>query len=939
MATESPHILEPHPVNSGLESEPASGRAEIDTSAPFESVKEAANRFGGMGFWKPISHKHSENASEPDTEMVDVVKVEEQAAQLERDLIAKERETLDVLKELETTKNIVEELKLKLQKEASEINVALKENSHENNVNLVAEVPPEGKPENVDLHPSSAPGFILMELKQAKLNLTRTTNDLADIRATVDLYNKKIEKERAALEKTRLRLSSNTSKISCLEGELNQTRQKQELVKDAEAQGRSNDPLSISRELQKLSSETEQFKKVGEAARSEVERAMSEIEQTRTRIRTAEIRLVAAKKMKEAARASEAVALAEIKALSKRENKSTASNQEQEDVTLTFEEYSSLISKARGAEEACKGRVADAMLQVDEANVSKIEILKKVEEATEEVKVSKRALEEALSRVEAANQGKLAVEEALRMWRSEHGHKRRSIHNSTKFKNSHPSAHRKESRLLDVNGLNLVNEELKPVLKPTLSIGQILSRKLLLTEEYENGMHTEKNFGKRKVSLGQMLSKPNADPHSVKKSGKENDELPAKRKKFGFARISLLVTKQKKKKKPASMTTNDLADIRATVDLYNKKIEKERAALEKTRLRLSSNTSKISCLEGELNQTRQKQELVKDAEAQGRSNDPLSISRELQKLSSETEQFKKVGEAARSEVERAMSEIEQTRTRIRTAEIRLVAAKKMKEAARASEAVALAEIKALSKRENKSTASNQEQEDVTLTFEEYSSLISKARGAEEACKGRVADAMLQVDEANVSKIEILKKVEEATEEVKVSKRALEEALSRVEAANQGKLAVEEALRMWRSEHGHKRRSIHNSTKFKNSHPSAHRKESRLLDVNGLNLVNEELKPVLKPTLSIGQILSRKLLLTEEYENGMHTEKNFGKRKVSLGQMLSKPNADPHSVKKSGKENDELPAKRKKFGFARISLLVTKQKKKKKPAASSMYRSA
>ncbi|KAI3520320.1 hypothetical protein L1887_09663 [Cichorium endivia] len=51
--------------------------------------------------------------------------------------------------------------------------------------------------------PSSAPGFILMELKQAKLNLTRTTNDIADIRATVEIYNKKIEKERFELEKIR----------------------------------------------------------------------------------------------------------------------------------------------------------------------------------------------------------------------------------------------------------------------------------------------------------------------------------------------------------------------------------------------------------------------------------------------------------------------------------------------------------------------------------------------------------------------------------------------------------------------------------------------------------------------------------------------------------------------------------------------------------------
>ncbi|KAL5550657.1 hypothetical protein UlMin_000833 [Ulmus minor] len=460
-------------------------RAEIDTSAPFVSVKKAICRFGGIGYWKPSNAKlPPQHEVQHAMEEVDITKLEEQAVQLKKDLFVKERDTLDVLKDLQKTKMVMEELKQKLQKETSEVNVSLEGNGGERNHGTFVKC--------VSSVPCSAPGLILMELKQAKLNLSRTTNDLAHIRASVDLYNKKLEKERSGLKKTRERLTQNSSKISCLEEEQNHTKLKLKLVR-----GGMDNPSDISKELRRRSYEVQQFRKMGEAARSEVLKATQEIEQTKPKIRTAEIRA-------RAARAAEAVVLAGIKAISNSNHNGRSRDfSENQGVTLSLEEYSSLIRKAQEAEKVSKKRVVDAMHQVDRANVSRIEVLKKVEEATEEVKTSKKALEEAFCRVEAAKKGKLAVEEALRRWGSEHGHRRRSIHNTAKFKNSYPSLQRRDSHLLDVNGMNMVTNGSTTV-KPKMQFDE------------ENG----------------------------------HQHFSAKRKKFGFAWFSLS-TKQSKRKKTA----------------------------------------------------------------------------------------------------------------------------------------------------------------------------------------------------------------------------------------------------------------------------------------------------------------------------------------------------------------------------------------------------
>ncbi|CAA0834464.1 WEB family protein [Striga hermonthica] len=259
-------------------------RAEIDFSPPFESVKEAVDRFGGGGApWIPIHLLRLAAARHDNNEPFDMTKMEEEAMLLERDLFMKEQQTHNVLKELDAAKKLLDSLKLDLIPEFSSSSAPTPDNN------------------STDPYSAVSPSPMFVELNQAKRTLNRTSTDLATIQASLESLNRKLREDKILLGRTKMQIQTSENNRDLHEKKLLGTAALlPDELKDKEF----------------TSFEAEQFKRMTEASRYEVVKAMAEIERTKDSIKMAEMRLHAAKKMEEAAKAVEAIALAEKTAFS-----------------------------------------------------------------------------------------------------------------------------------------------------------------------------------------------------------------------------------------------------------------------------------------------------------------------------------------------------------------------------------------------------------------------------------------------------------------------------------------------------------------------------------------------------------------------------------------------------------------------------------------------
>lgn len=264
---------------------------------------------------------------------------------------------------------------------------------------------------------------------------TRMGND-DNIHAAVDSAKRELEEVKSNIEKAASEVKALKIIAGSLQSEL--ARERQDLAETKERQSaagglvRTSDEeareelMDTSNKFEEAMKEAEDAKLLAGAARDELRMAEELSEQAKTGMSTIENRLTEAKKEMEAARASEKLALAAIKALQETESSQRFEEMSNSprSIIISVEEYYELSKQAHESEEEANTKLSQIVSQIEVAKEEESRILEKLEEVNREMSVRKGELKAAMGKAEKARDGKLSMEQELRKWRSENGKRR-----------------------------------------------------------------------------------------------------------------------------------------------------------------------------------------------------------------------------------------------------------------------------------------------------------------------------------------------------------------------------------------------------------------------------------------------------------------------------------------------------------------------------------
>ncbi|KAJ7527237.1 hypothetical protein O6H91_16G043700 [Diphasiastrum complanatum] len=260
------------------------------------------------------------------------------------------------------------------------------------------------------------------ELEEVKFTLKKAADENATLSATVESLRIRWNISKAELDSIIDREKTAVAVVAAIKDEIKKV--KADAAAALAAESMSKKVISaLTTGLQEMSIEADKAKASHKEAFEEARSAKIVARHAKAASVTREYQLKAAYKEAEAAKASEAFALEEIKHLSQPRIQHASQNESDVEI-IGKEQYDSLRKQLEETQEQTTKTLAEAMNSLKAEQGAEQELLKQLQEAMADIEASKLTKQQALQQAEAAEAGKVAVEGELRKWRAENRQRR-----------------------------------------------------------------------------------------------------------------------------------------------------------------------------------------------------------------------------------------------------------------------------------------------------------------------------------------------------------------------------------------------------------------------------------------------------------------------------------------------------------------------------------